>query len=365
MSLFDRRLIINFDIKLLLAVVILTVVGIQSIYSATCLLDTGYHLKQTLWLTLGLLVLLITISVDYSILLRYSWLFYGFILLCLVYLLFTSPIEGVKRYLKLPFLPRFIPAEFLKLALIMMIARYFQDRSLEHQGLRDLIVPAIITGIPLLLILKQPDLGTAMILVPIFLLLIYVAGFSFRKLVLICVLCGVLAGIAGSLVLKDYQKKRLEAFIFPERDLKGSGYQLYQSKIAIGAGGLTGKGFLASHQAQLSFLPEQHTDFIFAVFEEQWGLVGGMALFTLFLYIIWRALRVARLAVDNGGRLIAVGIVGLIGFQFLINAAMVIGLMPITGLPMPFMSFGGSALLSNYLAVGLLLNIRMRSIVRY
>lgn len=365
MPLLDRRLIVKFDFVFMFLITLYTTIGILSIYSATYLQETNYHLKQFVWMLLGTGLVVLIASVDYHTILRYSWLYYLFVNACLLYLLFTAPVQGVQRYLKLGPLPKFIPAEFLKLSLIMLLAQYFSVRTLDKLRFRDIIFPGILVGIPLALILKQPDLGTAMILIPIFLVMSYVAGFRAYKIFLLCALGLISAFFAAKYVLKPYQIGRLEAFLYPDQDLSGAGYQLYQSKIAIGSAGMFGNGFLRSHQAQLAFLPEQHTDFIFSVFAEQWGFIGCILFMILFLIISWRAIKITRLALDNLGLMLGTGILALLTFQSLINCAMVVGLLPITGIPLPFMSFGGSALLTYYCAVGLLVNVGMRRMTRY
>jgi len=400
---FDRRLIKNFDFALLLAVLVITAIGVSMIYSSTYRLSGAgslYYLRQLYWLGLGLLVLLVVISFDYRELVKLGYLFYlGSLLLLLLPLLRNS--GEARRWLEIGFF-RFQPSELAKITTLLALTQYVYDRSSPFRTLKDMTIPLTIIIIPVGLILVEPDLGTTLVFFPMLLSVLYLAGMPLRYLfffitpllsvllslslwywlpflaVLLAIIylnrvnlfegalvfgVNLATGIATPILwnfLKDYQKNRLLVFLNPERDPLGAGYNIIQSKIAIGSGGMWGKGFLNGTQTQLNFLPEQHTDFIFSILGEEGGFFWALVLLGLYSFLCLRALDIAAQAKDDRGSLLAAGITGLFLLHIFINIGMTIGIMPVTGLPLPFMSYGGTALLSNLILIGLLENIRMR-----
>jgi rod shape determining protein RodA len=278
----------------------------------------------------------------------------------LVVLLFTAKeVHGAQRWIRL-FGIGFQPSELVKLITLFALARYLDDVRERIREIPFLLIAIAIAAVPAVLIVLQPDLGTSLVLAVLLGAMLLAAGAKRRHLLGLGI-CG--AGMAPLLwaFLKDYQKARLLSFINPNLDPLGSSYQVIQSKIAIGAGGFIGKGWLAGTQSQLNFLPEQHTDFIFSVFAEQWGFIGSFILVLLYTGLLFQALKIAGSARDFLGSMLAVGIIAIIAFQVLVNLLMTVGFMPVTGIPLPFMSYGGSSLLTMMACVGLLLGIEKRS----
>lgn len=361
---FDRRLILHFDWMLFAVVMCISLIGLLNIYS------TGYnqvygrqeflYLKQLQWMVIGFACMAAAFCVDYRFISRYAYVIYGLSILLLVVVFFYGyATRGSQRWIFLWGFS-FQPSELMKLTLILALAKYFDDhRSIGHYRLKDLAFPFLIMLVPFLLILKQPDLGTAMVLLIIFSSMVLFIGVEWKTLAW-SALSGLALLPAGWFFLKDYQKGRILTFINPGGDPLGSGYHVIQSMIAIGSGGLTGKGFLKGTQTQLRFLPETHTDFVFSVFAEEWGFLGGMVLLLLFASLILWALKIALHARDFIGTLIAVGIAALIFWETFINIGMVLGILPIVGIPLPFISYGGSSMVVLMAGVGLLMNISMR-----
>jgi rod shape determining protein RodA len=257
----------------------------------------------------------------------------------------------------------FQPSELVKLTIILALAKYFDRHQLGRDcRLRELITPFLVVMIPFLFILKQPDLGTGLILLIVFLSIVFLVGIDWRSILTAAAGSIILAPI-GWYLLKDYQKERILTFFNPERDPLGSGYHIIQSMIAVGSGGLFGKGFLKGSQTQLKFLPEQQTDFVFSVFAEEWGFLGGMILMIMFLSLILWGLKIVVHSKDYLGALIAFGITMLIFWEVFINIGMVLGILPVVGIPLPFLSYGGSAMVVLMTAVGLLMNISVRRFI--
>jgi rod shape determining protein RodA len=247
----------------------------------------------------------------------------------------------------------------MKLSFILALANYVGQRKGAMSELGSLVVPCAMLGVPFILVLLQPDLGTALLMIPVFFAILLAGGAKVRYIVRM-----VLIGLAGTPFfwhfLRDYQRQRLLVFLNPNIDPLGAGYTIIQSKIAIGSGGLMGKGWLAGTQNQLNFIPERHTDFIFSTIGEEWGFLGAVVLVIFFFIIIQKAFTISSLTSDRFGKLIATGIGVLLGFQVVINIAMTMGMMPVVGIPLPLVSYGGSSLLATLVAIGLLLNVFMR-----
>jgi len=365
----DRRLIQNFDWLTLSIVILISTIGILTIFSATRQPSAGesvqatFYIKQMVWLVISLLALILFISFDYIWLGRIALPLYvtGLILLLIVLIAGRTGM-GAQRWLSLGPLS-FQPSEFFKLMFIVMLSSYYSfiRESLGISGLMRVFLLVVL--VPFILLFKQPDLGTAIVVLLIFISVSLAKGLH-RKVIIIIVVVGMISlPFLGNIMwtgLKDYQKNRIIAFIDPEVDPSGIGYHINQSKIAIGSGEFLGKGYLEGTQGPFRFLPEKHTDFIFAVFAEEWGFLGSVFLLSLYLLLILRGLDTASKAKDDFGRLLALGITFMFSIYFFVNVGMTLGIMPVVGIPLPFMSYGGTALLSNYISIGVLINIRTR-----
>ncbi|MBN2373341.1 rod shape-determining protein RodA [bacterium] len=357
----DRRLLINFDWLLLLTVLLICSIGIVLIYSATSAphsqIRQGLHLKQAYWIGIGLVVMLLIISIDYHLLARWSPFLYILNLSTLGYILYTGN-AGVERWIRC-FGMNLQPSEFTKLCIILLLAQFFKDKKPSEIGFKECIFAFALTFMPFIMILKQPDLGTALLLIPILFAILFISGIRVRWLFGI-----MFAGLTISpvlwFVLKPYQKNRILSFINPNLDPLGAGYQVIQSKIAVGSGGILGQGLLRGTQCRLKFIPQHHTDFIFSLLAEEFGFIGSFITLALFLFLILKGLDICANSKDRLGTILSYSIVISLLFHIVVNAGMVIGIMPVTGIPLPFISYGGSAMAGNFLAIGLLLNIKMR-----
>ncbi|MEW6335001.1 MAG: rod shape-determining protein RodA [Thermodesulfobacteriota bacterium] len=363
----DRRLIINFDWTLLVLVLLISGIGLLNIYSAgysmTDFQRVPPYIRQMQWILIGVAGMTAAFFIDYRFLLRHAYLFYAISVILLVVVFAAGyATRGSQRWIAIGGFT-FQPSELVKLTLIMALARYFDRHQLgaDHR-LRNLPVPLIIVMIPFLFILKQPDLGTGLILLILFISLVLFVGLDWRSL-LIAVLGSLIMSPIFWYLLKPYQKERVLTFFNPERDPLGSGYHIIQSMIAVGSGGIFGKGFLTGSQTQLKFLPEQQTDFVFSVFAEEWGFLGGVILMGMFLWLILWGLRITLQAKDYLGALVAFGITILVFWELFINVGMVLGILPVVGIPMPFLSYGGSSMVVLMTAVGLLMNISVRRFI--
>lgn len=360
---FDRRLVHCFDWGLLALTGLLAVCGLSTLYSATTAGASAQkmlYLKQLTWYGAGFVVMIVSFLFHYKQLDRYALLFYAVsVTLLLVVLLLGRYIAGSKRWLVLG--PVSVqPSEIAKFAVIVMLARYY-SRKLNPGGLtlRELLQPMGVVLLPFLLIVKQPDLGTAMLIFLIAASMTLFAKIEKRSLILIFVVAT--AAVPGIwMFLKGYQKQRILTFLNPDRDPLGAGYHIIQSKIAIGSGMLLGKGYQQGTQNALSFLPEQHTDFIFSVLSEEWGFVGSAIVILLFLALIFWGLKIAQRSREPFGTMLAFGITAMIFWEAFINMGMVMGLLPVVGVPLPFISYGGSSNITMMLSIGILLNISMR-----
>ncbi len=360
---FDRRLVQNFDWVLLGLVVIICATGIVNLYSAGYNRQTGdtpLYIKQLYWLAVGLGMLCMTLIYDYRHLEKLSYPVYILSILLLVAVIFGGKmVSGSRRWLPLGSLS-FQPAELAKIAIVLVLATYFNRRSrTEAMRLKNLIVPGVLVMIPVGLIIKQPDLGSAILVALVAASMILFVGVYWRTL-MSCALTMVMLSPVIWHFLKDYQRQRVLTFLDPGKDPLGAGYHILQSMIAVGSGQFWGKGFLEGTQSQLYFLPEQHTDFVFSVFAEEWGFVGSAVLLLLFTGLALWGLSVARDCKERFGHLLAVGVTALIFWQVFINLCMVTGFLPVVGIPLPLFSYGGSSLITTLLGVGFLLNIRMR-----
>lgn len=361
---FDRRLAQFFDWGLLSLTVAISAAGLITLYSAVSTdgapSQNPLFIKQLIWFGCGLAVMVTSFFFSYKALERWAYFIYGACIAMLVWVLFFGKVVGgSRRWLSLG--PASLqPSELVKVAVIIVLARVF-SRIVTARGLtfRELLQPMVLTLIPFLLIVRQPDLGTAMVVALIAVSITVFVKIE-RRTLTVLVSCCTAAVPAVWFLLKGYQKQRILTFLNPERDPLGAGYHIIQSKIAIGSGMISGKGYLKGTQNALAFLPEQHTDFIFSVLAEEWGLIGASILLLLFLLLILWALNIAQHCRDPFGTILSVGVTAMISWQVLINIGMVMGLLPVVGVTLPFISYGGSSVITMMIGVGILLNVSMR-----
>ena len=346
-------------------VLLICALGVLEIYSTTAGTKfAGAHIRQVYWIMAGLALMLTVSLINYQVLLENAhWFYIAALVSLLAVALLGKKYLGAKRWIQLPGGQHFQPSEWVKLVLILMLAKYFSGEGERHASLSDIVKAGLIAGVPMLLVLKQPDLGTALTYIPVAIMGLFLGGIQFRHAAVILEVAGVLMPAVWHYGLKPYQKERLTTFLHPEADGKGSGYQLEQSKIAVGSGGIWGKGVRKGTQTQGSFLPEPHTDFIFAAWSEEHGFVGAVALLLLYFMVLMRLIHNAQTAPDSAGGFVVMGVVAVLLFHILVNAGMVVGFMPVTGIPLPLMSYGGSSVLFMFLALGIVMNIRVRRFV--
>ncbi|HEU5341579.1 rod shape-determining protein RodA [Edaphobacter sp.] len=357
----------DFDWVLLGFVALLSIVSVLEIKSAT--LHTKFHgfdHKQIGFLAVGVVLMFLISAIDYHRLVDIAHWAYGIGILALVAVLAVgTKVMGGRRWINLGGGVHFQPSEWVKLILILMVARYFWGRTGKGLSWADIGKACALVGIPMLLVLKQPDLGTALTYLPILLCGLFLGGIRFKQTALIVLGLVLVAGVAykSGKHLKPYQQARINAFLNPDTDPRGSGYQIRQSLIAVGSGGIWGKGANKGTQTQGDFLPIPYTDFIFAAFCEEHGFAGAIGVLLLYFLVLMRLIQNAQTASDIPGTFIVMGVVAVILFQIAVNIGMVIGLMPVTGIPLPLMSYGGSSILFTFLALGIVMNIRMRRFV--
>jgi rod shape determining protein RodA len=307
----------------------------------------------------GLGGLLAAILIDYRVLLRFSFFIYCASLVPLVYLLFFGErIANVKSWIRVGSF-QFQPAELAKIATALLLAYLFENEDDPRIRGGTFFKIGVIVGVPFLLVFLQPDAGLAATFLPLLVMALFFGGLPLRAWIAIFVAVALLAGI-GWFVLADYQKQRIGTFLNPESDVLGSGYQVRQSKIAVGSGGFAGKGFRSGTQSQLRFLPVQHTDFILAVIAEEWGFLGVCLVLALFAVLLLRSLTLARVARDRGGVFLILAIASMLFFSVVVNSSMMIGLLPTTGIPLPLVSYGGSSVATSFLGIGLILAVEYR-----
>lgn len=361
----NRRGLDTFDWCFLGVILAIISAGILSIYSVTNSQSTiGFpiYLKQAIWMIVGTMAFLAAAGIDYHKLARFSYVLYGIGLIMLIIVLIGGKTSrGSQRWIPLgPFVVQ--PSEFIKIPLILTLAAYYGATSREGWT-RRLFLPALMVLPGFLLILKQPDLGSSLGFLAIFLIIILTVGmkskaFGFVILAALMLFPFAWGGVWGS--LHGYQQDRIISFVDPDLDPGGKGYHGLQSRIAIGSGQLFGKGLYGGTQTQFKFLPEGHTDFVFAVFAEEWGFIGSVVLLSLYILLFLMGLEIALKAKDMIGVLLAVGVVAMVAFGVIVNIAMTSGLAPVVGIPLPLMSYGGSAMVVNLTALGLLLNVKRR-----
>lgn len=359
------RRLSNIDWLLLVACLPILGVGLLSMNSFT---ENSYYFdRQIIWIGLALVVFLVASFIDWRFL-RKSEIVVGIYILGILALLglylFSEVTRNTYSWLSVGGLS-IQPVEFVKLLVIIILAKYFTRRHIEIARIRHIIISGLYAFVPFVLVFLQPDLGSAMIIFFIWLGMVLASGIS-KKHLLIVFSLGLIAFMGlWFFVLADYQKARITSFVNPLADVQGSGYNAFQSTVAVGSGQLMGKGVGLGSQSRLKFLPEHQTDFIFAAFAEEWGFVGVIIFFILFGFIIWRILRMAKYSASNFETLFAIGFTVMLMSHFIIHVGMNIGLLPITGLPMPFMSYGGSFMIVVFLGLGILMGMRRYSLAAH
>ena len=359
---FERRLYHHIDWALVIAILALCAIGVVMINSTTA--DptrsmSRMYITQLYAIVLGLIAMVFMVTLDYRTFTDKSHLIYIGLCALLIYVLFFGMVQmGARRWIPLKVF-NLQPSEFAKLGVALVLAKFYGENR-GTPSWSDLAVGAVLTAIPLGLIAKEPDLGTAVTLLPVFFAIAYLAGMRMRifGMMFLCLLLA--APVAWKFALKDYQKSRVSTFLDPSQDAKGAGYQQIQARITVGSGGLSGKGFRHGTQGQLRFLPVAHNDFIFSVLAEEHGFAGVLGALGLYLFVILRALEAARLAQDRLGSYLVLGVLASFAFQVIYNITMSAGLAPVKGLPLPLMSYGGSSMIATLAGFGLILNVRMR-----
>jgi rod shape determining protein RodA len=353
----------DFDWVLLGFVLLICSVGVMEIYSAT--LHTkfaGAHIKQMYWIVGGVIGMFLLSLVNYQAMLeQIHWFWIGSTAALIAVRLFGEKYLGARRWIKMPGF-HFQPSEWVKLILILAMARYFAEMRQKELSWSDFIKAGLIVGFPMLLVLAQPDLGTSLTYLPIAVMGLFLGGLRLKQALAVLLLAGLTLPV-GWHVLKPYQRERLTSFMNPEADKQGSGYQVIQSQIAVGSGGIWGKGTAKGSQTHLAYLPVPQTDFIFAAFSEEHGFVGALGVLLLYFIVLMRLTQNAQTAPDRAGTFVVMGVVAVLSFHILVNVGMVVGFMPVTGIPLPLMSYGGSSVLFMFLALGIVMNIRMRRFV--
>ena len=353
----------DFDWVLLGFVLMLCALGVVQIHSATEHTKfAGAHIKQIYWILAGLGAMFLVSLVNYQALLeQVHWMYVVSLTSLIAVLLFGQKYLGAKRWIKMPAGGHFQPSEWVKLILILAVAKYFADLQQRELSWPDFLKAGAIVSIPMLLVLKQPDLGTALTYLPVAIMGLFLGGMRWKQAAVIMLVLALLLPVAWVKVLKPYQKERLSSFRDPDADRQGSGYQVNQSLIAVGSGGIWGSS--QGSQTHLAFLPVPQTDFIFAAFAEEHGFVGALGVLLLYFIVLMRLTQNAQTAPDRAGAFLVMGVVAVLSFHILVNVGMVVGFMPVTGIPLPLMSYGGSSVLFMFLALGIVMNVRMRRFV--
>lgn len=359
----QKKMFKNFEWGILICTIILLAIGLVALFSATQNSDYEEFKKQIMWIGISIPVIVVVILVDYEILAKISPVIYGLSLISLVAVLFTEPINGATSWFNIgPF--SFQPAEFAKIAVVLFMANVMV--KLQQKGRDEInrfcklgIILATV-AVPTLLIIKQPDYGTALAFLVALIFMLYVAGINKKYIITAVLLVVILVPLAYFFILPEHAKARIDVYLNPNLDPRGDGYNIIQSKLAIGAGQIFGMGLFKGNQTQLGYLYPKTTDFIFAVISEEMGFVVAGAVIVLYVILITKSIQVAKTAKDDLGSYIATGIVGIFFFHMLENIGMTMGLLPITGIPLPFVSYGGSSMLTNLTLIAILLNISTR-----
>lgn len=352
------------DWSLIIIVLLLVAVGLLSIYGISKEKGLKIFERQLIYVVLGLFLMLFFASFDYRIFRDHNFIllglyFIGIFLLGLV-LVIGKEIRGVSSWLRFGKLG-FEPIELMKFAIILVLAKYFSLRHIEVSRLRHLIISGFYVVIPLFLLLLQPELGYVLIIFLIWLAIVIAAGIRLKHLIILTIICLIIFSVSWLYLLKDYQKERIISFFNPSLDPLGRGYHIIQSIIAVGSGKFFGRGLGHGTQSQLNFLPEQHTDFVFATISEEWGFFGSALILILFGILFFRLIKISLTSSNNFARLVSIGIAAMFSIQVVVNIAMNMGLLPIIGIPLPFLSCGGSNLIMNFIALGIVQSIVIRN----
>ncbi len=353
-----KRLTQNIDLILIVAIIPIVLGGLATMTSFGS--QAGFFLRQSMWIGVGILVVIVIARSDMRFLRdsRYIMLFYVASLFLLVMVLVVgTTIKGAKSWFNFGGAFSFEPADVVKLLVIMVLAKYFARRHVEIARIKHLLVSASYAFFPIALIMLQPDFGSAMVIAGLWLGMALVAGISKKQILFITVGIVAVFALAWMFVFKPYQKARIQTFINPTADIRGSGYNAYQSVIAVGSGGFWGKGLGFGTQSRLDYLPEYQTDFIFAAFAEEWGFIGGLIIIACFIVVLWRLIVHAQRGATNFETLFCAGYALLIFGHVIVNIGMNIGIMPVTGIPLPFMSYGGSHILAECIGLGIVLSM--------
>jgi len=355
-----KRELKNMEWGILVVAIILSIIGIVALFSATQETEYDEFSKQIIWLVVSLIAMVIIMFIDYNLLLKASPVLYGLAIMLLIAVLFTKPVNGATSWFNIGAFS-LQPGEFSKVAVILFLT--FVITKIQRKGQEEinrptrLLIILSVLAVPVLLIIKQPDYGTALAFIVAMALMLFASGLDKKYIIGTILLVVIAVPLLYNFVLPEHAKTRIDVFLNPESDPRGSGYNIIQSKLAIGAGGLTGMGLLKGNQTQLGFLYPKTTDFIYSVIGEEMGFIVAGAIILLFVYLINKSIYVAKTSKDRAGSMIAIGITGIFLFHVLENIGMVMGLLPITGVPLPFVSYGGSSLITNFICIGLLLNI--------
>ena len=358
-----KRITKNLEWPILITTILLIIIGLFAIYSATLSTNGEEFRKQLIWLGISIPFFIAIILFDYDIIAKISPILYGIILILLVGVLFTTPIYGATSWFTIGSFS-LQPSEFAKIIVItflaLIISRMKRKGENEINRPTRLLILCIIVAVPVLLIVKQPDYGTAMGFIIAFILMLYMGGLDKKYIISGLLILAIAIPLLYFFILPEHAKTRIDVFLNPELDPRGAGYNLTQSKLAVGAGELFGMGYLKGNQTQLGFLYPKSTDFIFPVIGEEMGFIVAAVVIILYVTLITKSLYVAKTAKDDLGSMIAAGIAGIFLFHMTENIGMTMGLLPITGVPLPFVSYGGSSLLSNLIMIAMLLNISGR-----
>lgn len=355
-----KRELKNMEWGILIVAIILSIIGIVALFSATQENEYDEFSKQIIWLVISLIAMVIVMFIDYNLLLKASPVLYGLTIVLLIAVLFTKPVNGATSWFNIGAFS-LQPGEFAKVTVILFLT--YIITKIQRKGQEEINKPTRLLiilsalAVPVLLIVKQPDYGTALAFIVAMALMLFTSGLDKKYIIGIILLIVIAVPLLYNFVLPEHAKTRIDVFLNPESDPRGSGYNIIQSKLAIGAGGLTGMGLLKGNQTQLGFLYPKTTDFIYSVIGEEMGFIVAGGIILLFVYLITKSIYVAKTAKDKAGSMIAIGITGVFLFHVLENIGMVMGLLPITGVPLPFVSYGGSSLITNFICIGLLLNI--------
>jgi len=362
---FRDRVTPTIDFNFLGTAVVLAVIGCLLVYSATFFNEPGLGTfkRQMMWVAIGLILAIIIMMVDYHVLFDIAPILYGIGIILLVYLLVWGKVTAnVKSWVHIAGF-QFQPSEFMKIFTALMLARFFDSNDRAYLDFRSFMIAMSIIGLPVGLIIIQPDFGTAASFFPLIAVAMFFGGIRPRVWTAMILVAVIALPLAWGFFLKPYQKERIMIFLNPERDPLGSGYQVTQAKIAIGSGGIHGKGFRHGTQGKFGYVPEHHTDFIFSVLGEEWGFVGVIVVLGLYLYLVFQALTFAKHARDRGGTFLVICLTMFIVFHVLINVSMQIGILPTTGIPLPLISYGGSSTMMFFMAIGLIANVDLRRFV--